>query len=147
VRLSEPYLIDRHELTNRQFMAFVEAGGYRQRDYWPAVFDDGGRTIAWAEGVARFRDATGRPGATWVQGEFHPGQGDLPVSGVSWYEAAAYARFAGKQLPTIYHWTKAAGPTSSMWVVPFSNFGGSGPVAVGSRHALHPWGTSDMAAM
>jgi sulfatase-modifying factor enzyme 1 len=38
------------------------------------------------------------------------GQEDFPVSGVSWYETAAYAEFAGKALPTIYHWVTAASP-------------------------------------
>ena len=34
---------------------------------------------------------------------------EYPVGGVSWYEAAAYAKFAGKSLPTVYHWVRAAG--------------------------------------
>ena len=59
--------------------------------------------------MALFKDSTGRPGpATWVAGEYPAGQDDYPVTGVSWFEAAAYAEFAGKQLPTIYHWLVAA---------------------------------------
>ena len=42
------------------------------------------------------------------------GQADFPVGGVSWYEAAAYAAFAGKSLPTIYHWYRAAGSGASL---------------------------------
>jgi formylglycine-generating enzyme required for sulfatase activity/predicted Ser/Thr protein kinase/dienelactone hydrolase len=146
VRLTEPFWIDRYEVTNEQFKAFVDGGGYQKREYWQEPFVEAGRTLSWDAALARFRDGTGRPGpATWVQGEYPSGQGTFPVSGVSWYEAAAYARFAHKQLPTIYHWTKAAEPRSSVWVVPFSNFDGTGTVAVGSRHALHPFGTYDMA--
>ncbi len=48
---------------------------------------------------------TGRPGpSTWEAGDYPEGQDDYPVSGVSWYEAAAYAEFAGKALPTVDHW-------------------------------------------
>ncbi len=53
------------------------------------------------------------------------------MNGVSWYEAAAYARFAGKQLPTIYHWQQAASPGWFEDVTVLSNVGGTGPARVG----------------
>ena len=57
------------------------------------------------EAIAKFKDATGRTGpATWKLGNYPNGEADLPVRGISWYEAAAYAAFAGKELPTLYHW-------------------------------------------
>ena len=68
-----------------------------------------------------------------------------PVTGISWYEAAAYAEFAGKSLPTIYHWNRAAGPFLSSYIVPASNFGSSGVLPVGSKPDMGPWGTYDMA--
>ena len=73
------------------------------------------------------------------------GQDDFPVTGISWYEAAAYAEFAGKSLPTIYHWNRAAGPLSAAYIVPASNFGGSGVLPVGSKPDMSPWGNYDMA--
>ena len=146
VRLDDVFWMDEYEVTNEQFKAFVDASGYQKREYWTEPFEEGGRPLSWDEAISRFHDATGRPGpATWVQGEFPAGQGRLPVSGVSWYEAAAYARFAGKQLPTIHHWNRAAGPRTSSWVVPRANFAGSGLLAVGSRQALHQWGHQDLA--
>ena len=60
--------------------------------------------------MARFRDATGRTGpSTWELGSYPDGQADFPVAGISWFEASAYARFAGKSLPTLYHWFRASG--------------------------------------
>ena len=55
-----------------------------------------------------FRDATGQLGpAGWQFGAFPEGQGDYPVGGVSWYEAAACCEFEGKMLPTVFHWRRA----------------------------------------
>jgi dienelactone hydrolase len=109
-------------------------------------FAENGRTIPWEQALARFVDATGRPGpATWTQQEFPPGEGDFPVSGVSWFEAAAYARFAGKTLPTAYHWAAAAEPRAARWIAPLSNFGGRGASPASTRQNLHLFGGRDMA--
>ena len=60
------FWLDRYEVTNRQFKAFVDAGGYANRSYWTQPLVKEGRTITWEEAVAQFRDATGRPGpAGW----------------------------------------------------------------------------------
>jgi hypothetical protein len=67
------------------------------------------------------------------------------VSGVSWFEAAAYARFAGMALPTLYHWTRAAGTIYFHDILLLSNFGGRGADAVGSHGGLSPFGAYDMA--
>ena len=67
------------------------------------------------------------------------------MTGVSWFEAAAYAEFAGKLLPTIYHWTVAARPTDSPSIIPASNFGGRDPLLSGSYHGMSWSGAYDMA--
>ena len=67
------------------------------------------------------------------------------MSGVSWYEAAAYAEFAGKSLPTLYHWDKAAGTHAVAQIASFSNLGGQGPAPVGSHQGMSPSGAVDMA--
>ena len=64
---------------------------------------------------------------------------------MSWYEAAAYAAFVGKELPTIFHWNRAAATGTAMEVLPLSNIGGSAPSPVGDRRAMNRWGTEDMA--
>ena len=142
----DDFWIDRFEVTNRQFKEFVDQGGYRRRDYWREPFIEGGRSVPWEEAVGRFRDATGRPGpATWRSGTYPDGQADFPVGGVSWYEAAAYAAFAGKSLPTMYHWYRAARLGRFADILTVSNFSGKGPAPVGSHDGLGPFGTYDMA--
>src|SRR6202142_1803829 len=96
--------------------------------------------------MARSLYGTGRPGPKdWSQSEYPKGQDDYPVTGISWYEAAAYAEFAGKSLPSIYHWNRAAGPSSAAYIVPASNFGSVGVLPVGSKQDMSPWGNYDMA--
>src|SRR5439155_626981 len=72
------------------------------------------------------------------------GQERYPVTGVSWYEAAAYARFVGKQLPTIHQWRNAAGFNGNAWIVPKSNMESSALKPVGTG-GMGPYGTFDMA--
>jgi dienelactone hydrolase len=141
------FLIDRTEVTNRQFKAFVEAGGYRDPKLWKHEFKTDGRVLSWTEAMHAFVDRTGRPGpATWEAGDFPEGKADFPVGGVSWYEAAAYAEYAGKSLPTLRHWWTAAGrPRGAGDLIALSNFGGQGPVAVGATDAITPFGAVDMA--
>lgn len=140
------FLIDRFETTNRQFMEFIDHGGYRKREYWEEDFVRDGQKIPWEEAISIFHDSTGLPGpATWQSGTFPPGQDDFPVNGVSWYEAAAYAEFKKKQLPTIYHWHQAAAPGFYADITDVSNFSGVGPARVGSYHGLGAFGTLDMA--
>jgi eukaryotic-like serine/threonine-protein kinase len=93
-----------------------------------------------------FHDRTGRPGpATWELSDYPEGQSDYPVTGVSWYEAAAFAEFAGKSLPTLYHWNRAAGTWQASQIVPASNFAGHGPARVGAYQGISPVGAYDMA--
>jgi dienelactone hydrolase len=142
----DDFLIDRHEVTNEEYKKFVDAGGYQKRQFWTEPFVRDGRTIPWEEAVAVFRDATGRPGpATWEVGSFPRGLEKHPVAGVSWYEAAAYAQFAGKTLPTVYHWRRAAQTSQARLIVPGSNFPGSSTVPVGTSGVLSGFGTTDMA--
>ena len=141
-----PFFIDRFEITNREFKQFLDAGGYDRQEFWVTEFVSEGRVVEWKEAMAEFTDVTGLPGpSTWVAGTFPVGHGADPVGGVSWYEAAAFAEWAGKSLPTIYQWDRAAAVNQADWIIPTGNFGGVGPVAVGSTGGIGPWGTYDMA--
>ena len=84
-------------------------------------------------------------------GDYPEGQDDYPVSGVSWFEAAAYAEFRGKSLPTIYHWSRAAypirevlGPITHL-IIPQSNIDGKGLAKVGTYPGIGSSGAKDMA--
>ena len=142
----DAFWLDRYEVTNEKFKAFVDQGGYREKRFWKEPLVRDGRTLSWDEGVARLRDSTGRPGpAGWEFGSYPEGQKDYPVTGVSWYEAMAYAEFAGKSLPSFYHWYRAAdlGINSDILVV--SNFGGEAVAPVGRYRGLGAYGTYDQA--
>jgi formylglycine-generating enzyme required for sulfatase activity/predicted Ser/Thr protein kinase len=149
------FFIGRYEVTNREYRAFVETGGYRSRAFWKHRFTSAGRELTWDEAMKVFVDRSGQPGpATWLGGDYPEEQADYPVSGVSWYEAAAYAEYAGKSLPTSAHWDVARGGSTPMirfpqsggfaLLAPFSNFGGNGPVRVGSLQNVTAYGTYDM---
>jgi dienelactone hydrolase len=143
----DDFLIDRHEVTNEEYKKFVEAGGYHRREFWKQPFVRDGRAVSWEQAIAFFHDSTGRPGpATWEVGDYPRGHEKYPVAGVSWYEAAAYAEFAGKSLPTAYHWTLASQSTNYTPVITSgSNFRREGAQPVGSDSALSGSGTTDMA--
>lgn len=139
-------IFDRRETTNREFLAFIEAGGYERPEYWVHPFTENGHELGFEEAMRRFLDATGRPGpATWRLGKYPRGQDDHPVAGVSWFEAAAYAKFAGKSLPTIFHWSHASGPTMAPALVPAGNYDSDGPRPADSTVRPGAYGLHDMA--
>ncbi|AGY60660.1 ergothioneine biosynthesis protein EgtB [Gloeobacter kilaueensis] len=89
-RYVDSYWIDRYPVTQRQFERFIRAGGYRERHWWSP------RGWQW------LLSHPVRSPLYWS------GADDRPVMGVSFFEAEAYARFAGKRLPTEAEWEKAA---------------------------------------
>jgi dienelactone hydrolase len=147
------FFMDKYEVTNKQYKEFVDKGGYRNREYWNNKFIRNGKTLKWEEAIAEFKDQTGRPGpSTWEAGDYPDGQDDYPVSGVSWYEAAAYAKFAGKELPTGDHWDSGVGYYwNSVYqdigprIYPLSNFNGKNTEPVGKNPGITAFGVSDMA--
>jgi serine/threonine protein kinase len=129
------FWIDKYEVTNREYKAFVDDGGYRDDRYWTPEVDR-----------SAFVDTTGRPGpADWNLGSYPEGEDDLPVGGLSWFEASAYAAWAGKSLPTVFHWRLAAQQSIFSEILLWSNFDTKGPAAVGSYAGIGPNGTYDMA--
>jgi hypothetical protein len=139
--------MDKYEVTNEQFQAFVNAGGYTNPDYWEGLdFIKDGNQLSWQEAMDEFVDKTGQPGpATWENGTYPQAQERHPVSGVSWFEAVAYARFSGKSLPTLYHWLTGACMEEANVIVSYSNFDMDGTAVVGSFPGMGHTGLYDMA--
>jgi eukaryotic-like serine/threonine-protein kinase len=139
------FWVDRFEVTNREYARFVEAGGYGRSDLWQSTVAGSAPGLELGRVRIAFRDRTGRPGpAGWSLSSYPKGADDLPVAGISWYEAAAYCAVVGKSLPTMYHWYRAAHPSAFSDILVLSNF--SGDVApVGRFPGVGPFGTYDMA--
>lgn len=105
----DDYFMDKYEVTNREYKEFIAAGGYLKREFWRHAILKDGRAVTWEEAMREFKDRTGLPGPrSWTNQDFPVGQAEHPVTDISWYEAAAYATFRGKELPTVYQWEKAA---------------------------------------
>jgi dienelactone hydrolase len=139
-----PFFIDRFEVTNRQYQVFVDKGGYTTPAYWTQPFVRDGHELSWSQAMDLFRDATGRPGpSTWEGGRYPEGKAGYPVSGVSWFEALAYAEFVGKSLPVIAQGFKVMPPLLDRFAVAESNLSGN-PAAVGQFAGLGPFGTFDL---
>ncbi|MBE9520943.1 MAG: SUMF1/EgtB/PvdO family nonheme iron enzyme, partial [Proteobacteria bacterium] len=94
VKIERPFRIDIYPVTNRQFEAFIQDKGYQSEDYWS------NKGKEW-----RQENNITQPGY-WDDEEWN--QPEHPVVGVSYYEAEAYAKWAGKELPTDEQWERAA---------------------------------------
>jgi dienelactone hydrolase len=138
--------MDKYEVTNRDFKKFVDAGGYRDRRWWKGPFEKDGAALSWEQAIDLFRDKTGRPGpAAWDLGAYPDGQDDHPVGGVSWYEAAAFAEYAGKSLPTVPHWLRATGLPNLRDDIAAGNFASQAARPVTALKDLGAFGTYGMA--
>ncbi len=140
------FLIDRFEVTNKQFKAFVDAGGYSNESLWQVPVYSEGELLPHGMAIKKFVDRTGQQGpASWEAGTYNDGQENHPVTGVSWYEAAAYAAFVHKQLPTVFHWSIVAETSRTEFIVPLSNFSGKGTTEVGKMQGYSSFGVYDIA--
>lgn len=152
----DAFAIGTREVTNGEFIKFVSAGGYRTAKFWPSTIELSGKTLPWAEAVSTFVDRTGVAGPRfWAGGTYPEGKAEHPVVGVSWHEAAAYARFVDMELPVWDEWWRAAlGDLAAAF--PWgddvnsaevrANFGLIGTAPTGTQPAgMSPYGCYDMA--
>jgi len=144
------YFIGRTEVSNAEFAEFVTANGYRDPSYWRDLLESE-VALPFEKVAARFTDSTGKPGpAGWIDGDYRTGTADLPVAGVSWYEAMAYARFRGVTLPAAPHWARAALGVAEL-EIPFAptllraaHLDGSGPIPAADSRALSTFGAVNL---
>jgi TolB-like protein/pimeloyl-ACP methyl ester carboxylesterase len=147
--LISEFLIDRYPITNADYQQFVDEGGYQNESLWEHLpWPD---NLNWREKVSSFVDQTDKQGPSgWELGRFPEGEENMPVTGISWYEAAAYASHLGKRLPSVYEWARAAltsdaaGTTTPVAMMNFSNFLGGGKSDIGEFPSMNAIGTYDM---
>ncbi|WP_336487631.1 ergothioneine biosynthesis protein EgtB [Methylobacterium nigriterrae] len=105
-----PCRIDRALVTNAQWLAFMQDGGYARPELWLSDGWIAAQAEGWeAPGYWRREGACEREGwATMTLAGVRPVDPALPVTHISYYEADAYARWAGRDLPTEQDWEVAA---------------------------------------
>jgi iron(II)-dependent oxidoreductase len=118
------FAIARAPVTQEQFAAFVEAGGYSRREFWG---EDGWR---WREAAGASHPVYWRrERGGWQRRHFDrwlPLEPHRPVLHVNWFEADAYCRWAGRRLPTEVEWEAATNAASCL-----------------SAKRRFPWGDAD----
>jgi len=118
-----PYSISKFEVTNQEYYEFLNSDAYNDPKNWPfpIVIED--KTIDFDDVKLFFTDQYGAQGpSNWNYGNFPNGQKNLPVTGVSWFEAYAYSKYRGLSLPNIYQWENAANLSGSTNLIKRSNF-------------------------
>jgi iron(II)-dependent oxidoreductase len=136
------FKIDKLLTTNEEYARFIREGGYNRREFW----SDEGWGRREREGWQAPLYWTQQNNEWRVQRMFDEGpvEPDHPVTGVSWYEAEAYARFMNKRLPTEAEWEKAASWDGQV-KRPFS-WGDEQPGPALCNFDYHHWGTTPVGA-
>jgi ergothioneine biosynthesis protein EgtB len=104
----EPYALGNRLVTNREYAEFIADGGYTRSELWLSAGWDAIEQDAWKAPLYWNKDEAGWRIFTLRGDKSLDEVKDAPVSQVSYFEADAYARWAGKRLPTELEWEIAA---------------------------------------
>lgn len=136
----EDFLIADRPVSNGEYKAFIEDGGYRRPELW---LSDG-----WAAVQAKQWESPGywqRDGSDWsvytLYGQ-QPVRDAEPVCHISYYEAAAYAEWAGRRLPTEFEWEAAAWRHPEARIEPDLLAIHPSPLRTGFRQDVWEWTSS-----
>ena len=103
--LIKPFYMDKYEVSNKDYKEFVDANGYYREEFWPIDLMYEGEPISFNDVKTTFVDKANFPSPKdWYQGTYENGKELYPVSGISWYEAYAYAKFRNMSLPSVAEW-------------------------------------------
>ena len=140
-----PFAIARAPVSQQEFAAFVEDGGYRRAELWSQAGWQW-RQMAQAEQPLHWQ----RQQSGWLRRDFEdwvPLEPHRPVLHVNWYEAEAYCRWAGRRLPTEAEWEAAASGSDLAGPKRRFPWGDSPPDAAHARLDGYALGCCDVAAL
>jgi iron(II)-dependent oxidoreductase len=134
------FKIDRRPVTNQEFSEFISEQGYERRELWSVEGWEWRERERWSAPLYWTR----RDGTWFVRTMFDdlPMRRDDPVTGISWHEAEAYARFVGKRLPTEAEWEKAAAWNPASGTKRNFAWGDTEPDSANCNFDLRYWSTT-----
>jgi len=108
-----PFSISKNEVSNSEYQQFISDGGYDNPKYWDFPFQIGDKIYDFNSTIKQFTDRYGKSGpSNWSYGKYPSGLGNHPVTGISWFEARAFANYSNMSLPNVYQWLYASGVSS-----------------------------------
>lgn len=106
----EPFTISKFEVSNKEYQEFIDSGGYSNPKFWDFPITIDNRSYDFKSSMKLFTGKYGKPGpANWSYGKFPDGLENHPVTGISWFEANAYAKFRNLDIPNVFQWLYASG--------------------------------------
>ncbi|RPG56947.1 MAG: hypothetical protein CBC56_001745 [Flavobacteriales bacterium TMED96] len=106
----EPFTISKFEVSNKEYQEFLDDGGYLNPKFWDFPITIDKRSYDFKSSMKLFTGKYGKSGpANWSYGKFPNGLENHPVTGISWFEAKAYAKYRNLDIPNVFQWLYASG--------------------------------------